>query len=289
VLSIASLLLGWGGSLPMIDVARFGQGIAGAVVWGAAMTWLLVTAPTERRGAVIGITVAAGAAGGLVGPIVGAVAASAGSRWVFTASLAITLPLLLAVLLARRPIVAAVAFLSVPALAFGALSVLVPLKVHDLGGSASLIAGVFVATAILEMALGPLSGRLSDSVGRQPLYVLGLLIYGISLVVMATAGSLAPLISAFLAGSVGGALFITPALASLSDVAERFDLAQSHAFALSNTAFALGLALGAVAGGALAAAGRNDTAYLVMAALLFVVAGCAGRAATARPLNVSTQ
>jgi len=302
-LSIASLLLGWGEHVALLDAARFAQGISGAVVWGAAMTWLLATAPTEQRGAMIGTSVAAGAAGGIVGPIMGATASVLGTRWVFTASLGLTLPLLLAVLLARgtprlehqpvravlatlasRQIGAAAAFLSVPALAFGALLVLVPLKIHQLGGSASLIAGVFVGAAIIEMAGAPLSGRLSDSVGRQPLYVLGLLLYAISVVVMAAAGSLGLLTAAFLGGSVGCGLFITPALASLSDVAERSHLAQSHAMALSNTTFVLGLALGAVVGGVVASVGGNDTAYLVMAALVFVVAGWGSRASLPRPL-----
>jgi MFS family permease len=302
-LSIASLLLAWGEQVVLLDAARFAQGISGAVVWGAAMTWILTTAPADRRGAMIGTTVAAGAAGGIVGPIMGATASVLGTPWVFTASLAITLPLILVVLLARgaprlehqpvrvvlatlanRQVGAAVAFLSVPALAFGATTVLVPLKIHQLGGSASLIAGVFVGAAVVEGVLGPLAGRLSDSVGRQPLYVLGLLLYAICLVVMGAGDSLGFLIGAFLSGAAGGGFFITPALAALSDVADHYDLPQSHALALSNTAFVLGLALGAVVGGVVASVGGNDTAYLVMAALLFVVAGWGSRAALPRPL-----
>ena len=64
-----------------------------------------------------------------------------------------------------RPVLIATAFVAVPSVMFGAIEVLVPLRIDDLGGGHALIAAGFIAGAGLEAVLAPLAGRYSDRVG----------------------------------------------------------------------------------------------------------------------------
>ncbi len=57
---------------------------------------------------------------------------------------------------------------------FGAIEVLVPLRIDSLGGEHGVIAAGFIAGAGLEAVLAPLAGRFSDRVGRRSPYVIGL-------------------------------------------------------------------------------------------------------------------
>ena len=301
VLSAASVALGWVDDVAVLDAARFMQGVAGAVIWSGALTWLIASAPPDRKGEMVGISVSAGGVGGLVGPAVGALAASVGTGWVFTAMLVFTLPLCVAVALSEdvprfdhqpvrevatailtRPVMNAVALLAFPALAFGFVTVLVPLKIDGLGGSAGLIAIAFISAGLIETVLGPLSGRWSDRAGRRAPYVGGLAIFCVGLGAMAATQTLSFMVAFFLFGTVGAGIFISPAFAMFSDAAEHSDLAQAHAFALSNTAMSLGLAVGAPVAGAIASTGGTASPFLVMILALMALAVYARRAVPAR-------
>jgi MFS family permease len=63
LLGAASLAFGFGRDIALLDAARFAQGVAGALAWAGAITWLMVTAPASRRGAVIGDVLAIAIAG----------------------------------------------------------------------------------------------------------------------------------------------------------------------------------------------------------------------------------
>src|SRR5262249_2243746 len=54
ILGVSSLLFGLVHQILLLDLTRFVQGIAGALIWSGAMTWLITTAPDENRGSVIG-------------------------------------------------------------------------------------------------------------------------------------------------------------------------------------------------------------------------------------------
>jgi MFS family permease len=297
LLSTASVVVGWVSHIAILDLARFVQGIAGAVVWSGALTWLVAMAPSDRKGEVVGISVAAGGVGALLGPAVGALAASVGTEWVFTSTLLLTVPLCFVVAFSEdahqfdhqsirfvasaiisRPIVIAVILLTVPALAFGFVTVLVPLKVSELGGSAGVIAISFICSGVLETVLAPLSGRWSDRVGRRVPYLSGLALFCFGFAGMAASQSVTIFVAVFLAGTIAAGFFISPGFTILSDAAAHLGLAQSHAFALSNTAFSLGLAVGAFGGGAIANAKGIDSAFLVMVVILVLVALYARRA-----------
>src|SRR6476620_5368274 len=53
LLGLSSLVFGFAKGIALLDSARFIQGIAGALIWSGALSWLIATAPEERRGAII--------------------------------------------------------------------------------------------------------------------------------------------------------------------------------------------------------------------------------------------
>ena len=305
VLSAAGVVLGWVTEVGLLDLARLVQGVAAAAVWIGGLTWLIAVTPFDRRGSAIGIAVLGGVFGPLVGPAIGALAAATNTHWVFTATLLLTLPLCVWVrrieepgvfqrqpvrevtsAIVTRPVTNAFVFLAAPALAFGSVSVLLPLKIDAVGGSADLIALAVICAGILEALLGTIAGNWSDRRGRREPYLFGLAIYCVGLVAMAMTHSSSALVVAFLAAAFGGGFFIVPAFAIVSDAAEQSGLAQGHGIALSNTGFSLGLAGGALAGGAIASAGGTTSAYLVMVAVTILLALYAGWAPLPAPLGL---
>src|SRR3954453_16397339 len=90
LLGFSSVAFGFGDGIAVLDAARFSQGVAGALIWSGALTWLITTAPPERRGSVIGTALGTAVAGALIGPALGALAAEVGTEAVFSAVLAIS-------------------------------------------------------------------------------------------------------------------------------------------------------------------------------------------------------
>jgi len=299
LLGVASLVFGFGGDIVLLDAARFAQGIAGALIWSGALTWLITTTPPERRGSVIGTALGTAVAGALVGPVLGAVAAEIGTEIVFGAVLGIAV--LLAAFAARlpearaperqglgevaatilsRPILTATAFVAVPSLMFGAVEVLVPLRIDELGGGHAVIAGGFIAGAALEAGLAPMAGRYSDRVGRRIPFVVGIVICAFSMVGIALAQALGPVLAALILGSLGAGICFAPALTALSETAEASRLHQGFAAGLSNMAWSSGQVTGALAGGSIAGAAGYAVPSLAVAALLLFTAVYAYRALT---------
>src|SRR3954470_22052092 len=78
LLAGASVAFAFGTSFPALASARLVQGVAGAAAWAAGLTWLVGTAPRERRAQVIGTALGTGIAGSIGGPVLGALAHLAG-------------------------------------------------------------------------------------------------------------------------------------------------------------------------------------------------------------------
>ncbi len=296
LLGVSSLVFGLGHEILLLDGARFAQGVAGALIWSGALTWLITTAPPERRGSVIGTALGTAVAGALVGPLLGATAAEIGTGVVFGAVLGFAI--VLAAFAARMPEVApperqplrevaetilsgpvltATAFVAVPSLMFGAVELLVPLRIDELGGGHVAIAAGFIAGAGLEAVLAPIAGRYSDRVGRRLPFVIGTAICATSMVGIAAAQSLGPVLVSLMIGALGAGFCFAPALTTLSETADLSGLHQGFAAGLSNMAWAAGQAAGALAGGVAAGAGGYAVPSLAVAALLAITSAYAYR------------
>jgi MFS family permease len=297
LLGVSSVVFGFGESIGLLDAARFAQGVSGALIWSGALTWLITTAPPERRGSVIGTALGTAVAGALVGPILGATAAEVGTEAVFGGVLGVSLVLAglaarlpevgvperqalgeVAAKMVSRPILTATTFVAVPSLMFGAVEVLVPLRIDELGGGHAAIAGGFIAGAALEATLAPVAGRYSDRVGRRVPFVVGIGICACAMVGIAVAQALGPVLGALILGSLGAGICFAPALTTLSETADSSGLHQGFAAGLSNMAWAAGQAAGALAGGGAASAVGLAAPSIAVAVLLLLTAAYAFRA-----------
>jgi MFS family permease len=167
-----------------------------------------------------------------------------------------------------RPLVEAAVFVSSPSLMFGAIDVLLPLRVHVLGGGGGVIAIGFIGGAAIESVLAPVAGRMSDRVGRRAPYVLGMAICAVSMVAFAIAGSLAAVIFALLLTSLGSGFCFAPAMTLISDAADASGLHQGYAVAVTNMAWAAAQVLGGIAGAAIAGVTGDGVPSIGIAVLL---------------------
>lgn len=271
LLGLSSVVFGFGRDVVLLDAARFSQGIAGALIWSGALTWLITMTPPERRGSVIGTALGTAVAGALIGPALGALAAEIGTEAVFSAVLAISAVFgvlawrtpesapperqsigQVAAAISTRPVLVATTFVAVPSLMFGVGEVLVPLRIDNLGGGYAAIAGAFIVAAGIEAALAPLSGRYSDRVGRRRPFVTGLAIAALGMLGIGAGQDVGVVVAGLLIASLGAGLCFAPALTMLTETTEAGPLQEGLAAGLSNMAWATGQVVGGIAGGAAA-------------------------------------
>jgi MFS family permease len=290
LLGISCVAFGFGENIVVLDVARFSQGVASAFAWSGALTWVILASPRERRGSVMGDVIGVAVAGALAGPALGALASTAGTEVVFSGVAVVTALLVTAALRLPHPgpderelgglgatlrdpvVVRSTWFVAAPALVFGAVAVLVPLRVDDLGGGAVLVAAGFIAGAAVEALLAPLVGRLSDRVGRTRPYVLGMAVLAVGIALLPAANALGLVVADLVAISIGAGFCFTPAMTMLSDAASESGLPQGLAAGLINAAWAAGQVSGGAAGGA-AAGLAGDALPCLVAACAAAVTG----------------
>ncbi|HEU5063522.1 MAG TPA: MFS transporter [Solirubrobacterales bacterium] len=286
-LGVSSFVFGFAEQIILLDAARFVQGVAGALIWSGALTWLMTTAPEGRRGSVMGTALGTAVAGALLGPMLGAAAGELGTELVFSSVFVIAFALALGAwrlpetkvpqgqplrealrTLVSRPVLESAAFVAVPSVMFGAIEVLVPLRIDDLGGGHMVIAGGFLLGAGVEATLAPISGRISDRTGRRLPYTIGLSVCAVAMVVIGLVPHLEEVLVGLVLTSFGAGLCFAPALTLMSDIAEASGLHQGYAAGLANVAWALGQVIGAVGGGIVAEATGNAEPSLAIALLL---------------------
>lgn len=300
LLGVASVVFGFAHDFLLLDAARFTQGGAGALIWSGAMTWLVSAYPAERRGSIIGTALGTAVVGALVGPALGALAAAVGTEPVFSGVLAVAVVLSVfasrlpefkvpeqqglrpvAETIVSRPVLLATAFVAIPSVMFGAVEVLVPLQIADLGGSHALIAGGFIAGAALEAVLAPLAGGYSDRVGRRIPFMVGLVICALAMGAVAIGHAMGIVMAGLILTSLGGGICFTPALTMLSEAAESSHLHQGYAAGLSNMAWATGQVIGGLAGGSAASAAGNAAPSVAIIILLLATVAYASHALAA--------
>ncbi len=271
LLGLTSLAFAFAGNIVMLDVARFVQGIGGACMWAAGMTWLVSAAPAERRGELIGSALGAAIVGVLLGPVLGGGATVVGPEVVFSgvsvvaAGLALCawrtpgvapapspgVPALLRAM-RRRDVLAGFWLFTLPALFGGVIEVLAPLRLDDLGASGAAIGAIFLITAAGEAVVSPMAGRVSDRRGRLMPIRAGLAGATVAAVALPLPGTTVLLGAVIFLTFAALGWFWAPAMALVSDASERAGLDLALAFSISNLAWALGHLVGSGAGGAIA-------------------------------------
>jgi MFS family permease len=286
---VTSIAFAFAENVIVLDLARFLQGVGGAFSWAGALGWLIGAAPRERRGELIGSTMAAAIVGALVGPAFGALAAATSPEAVFSSVALATTALAVFALrtpaavpehaarmrdllaaLRRAPMLGGMWLTTLPGLLFGTIGVLAPLRLDELGAGSTAIAAVFLFAAALEAAMSPIVGRLSDRRGRLLPVIAGLAL-ATALVALLPWPNTAWVLGALVIASAPaiGTLW-TPAIALLSDGAEQLGLQQGFAFALLNISWSIGDTLGAAGGGKLGQTAGDELPYLILAALCAV-------------------
>jgi MFS family permease len=283
-LALASVAFAFAGTAWQLVSARFVQGVSSAFSWTGGLAWLVAAAPAGRRGRLIGSAMGAAIGGALFGPVIGGTASVAGSRPTFlgVAALAVTLlvwafrepagvpvrsqPFSALRRALRSPsLVASVWFVTMPALLFGTLSVLGPLRLSALGFGAVAIGSVWLLSATLEALLSPLLGHLSDRVGRLRPLLASLTGSLVLLLLLPWPGNPYLLSALIVVCGLAFGSFWSPAMSLLADASERQRLDYGYAFALMNLAWAPGQVMGAAGGAALARATADVVSYSALA------------------------
>jgi MFS family permease len=172
--------------------------------------------------------------------------------------------------------------MALPAIGFGVVNTLVPLRLDELGAGATVIAAAFLVAVALEAAISPVAGRVADRRGAIFPTRIGLAAGGVAVALLPVGGTV-PLVAAcvaFVAPTLG--MIWTPAMALLSTGAQERGLDAAFGFGLSNMAWGIGAAAGAAGGGALAEA-TADAVPLLLLALLCVGTAVAMRQISSRP------
>jgi MFS family permease len=290
LLSASGIVFATANDIVLLDAARFVQGVGGACSWAGALGWLIGAAPLDRRGEMIGSAMAAAIGGVLFGPVLGGLAVGLGRGPVFGAVALLGLGLIAltsqlpapraTVTRSARDNLAAVArapglrvglpLILIPGLLFGAIDVLVPLRLDDLGATAGAIAAVFVVAALTEAAVNPIAGRISDRYGRIMPSKVGLATSAVAALLLILPDSTWVLGVIVIAAAPAIGILWSPAIALLSDGAESAGVDQGLAFGFVNLGWALGHTLGATAGPGLAELTSDAVTYALLAAICAV-------------------
>jgi MFS family permease len=155
----------------------------------------------------------------------------------------------------------------VPGLLFGTLAGLAPLRMDELGAGAAVIAGCFLVAAGLEAIVAPVVGRISDRRGRRAPALAGLAAGAVVMALMPWPDAAWQLGALIVIAAPAIGILWSPAIATLSDGAERHGIEQAIAFALVNVAWAFGQTAGSAGSARLADATSDSAPYLLLAAV----------------------
>jgi MFS family permease len=174
--------------------------------------------------------------------------------------------------LVSAPVTAGFWLVMLPAVFSGVIWVLAPLRLDELGASGLVVGAVFLVSALAEGAASPSFGRLSDRRGRLWPIRIGLVAAAAMSLILPLPDAIFWLGAAVVAAELTLGFCWTPAMALLSDTAERTGIGQWFAFALVNLAWSGGQVLGGSGGGGLADATSDAVPFACVAALMALTA-----------------
>ena len=295
LLGVSSIAFAFGDTILVLDLARFAQGIGGAFAWTAGLAWLIGAAPSDRRGEMIGSAMAAAVTGLLLGPVLGSIATAVGPEAVFTGVAVLAAALIAWTLTTPRsapapvrslrevadailtpPILLGFWLVAVPSVLAGAVEVLAPLRLDELGASGTAIGAIFLVSAAIEAAISPAIGRLSDRRGRLRIVRVGLLAGTGAALLLPLPATVAVLAVVVVTVFLALTLTWTPSMALLSERTESAGIDLAFGTALLSLAWAGGQVLGGSAMSALADATSDGIAYASIALLLGVTVAALG-------------
>jgi MFS family permease len=286
LMGVTSVVFAFGESIVVLDTARFVQGVAGAMTWAGALGWLIGEAPRERRGELIGSAMGVAIVGSLFGPVLGALAAELGPEAVFSSVGVVAVGLMVWALrtparlpsppprigalietVQDRTVQLGIWLMIIPGLMFGTLNVLGALRLDALGAGTAAIAACFLAASALEAVVAPVAGRVSDRRGRRAPAIVGLAAAAVVMALLPWPDSAWQLGALIVLAAPAIGILWSPAIAVMSDGAERHGIEQAIAFAFVNVAWALGQTAGAAGSARLADATSDRVPFLLLAGI----------------------
>lgn len=111
-------------------------------------------------------------------------------------------------------------------LSFSAMAFLLPIYSKAIGMSATEIGGVFSVVSFILLVVKPSMGRLSDKIGRKPLLILSMILYGVSLYLIATAHTVTMIYTVRIIQGIAAALLGITTYGIVLDTAGEKEVAQ---------------------------------------------------------------
>ncbi|MEX2431285.1 MAG: MFS transporter [Dehalococcoidia bacterium] len=144
-----------------------------------------------------------------------------------------------------------------------------PLFAYAATGNVFLVGVMLAASALPRMFTGPITGYLTDRLGRKPLAILGAFVRGLTNLGQFFADDYATFLALEVAGQIGVAMWGTSSAVLLADVTSTSN--RGHVLALRHMSMRLGFVAGPVLGGALALAFDLQAVFLLNALSKFLI------------------
>jgi MFS transporter, DHA1 family, inner membrane transport protein len=310
---LAVIGFGFGTSIVTLDVLRAIQGMFCGLIWCGGLTWVIHVTPASRRSRTLGSVLGAATFGTLFGPIIGTVAVAIGTGPAF--ALVGCLALVLAAMTLRHPEPPAssnadpehtvrkqlraawssqrlrlgVWLVLLEAATFGAVNVLLPLRLSNFGASGAAIGLTFVLASGLSASLSTVAGHLTDRHGPYIPLISGLVLGAPLMAALVIPQAALPL-AVLMIVAVGGppTFSMIPGASLMTESAERVGVTLVLATTLFNLAYALGETVGAPISASTAQATTDAVPLVAIALLMLATAAWAFTHRTHPPLQSPT-